>query len=166
MTTLIILALITALLLWYALQGRDWLKRQPWPWVQRFFAWVEPIEILLFRKSETLLFARLKMLTGFLLTYLTHAGDIDLSPWMPFVPEKYQPYVNFAVNSIPIALVLVGWADERLRKTTTKPIELVAVPDKVVAASPALQEAVAMADATKVEAVAVTAVAVAEAKAA
>lgn len=166
MKTLVTLSLITVLLLWYALQGRDWLKSKPWPWAQSFFAWVEPIEILLFKKSQTILFARLKMVTGLLLTYLTTIGTIDLSPWMPFVPEKYQPYVNAAVNSIPLVLVLVGWADERLRKTTTKPIELVAVPDKVVAESPVLREAVAMADATKVEAVAVTAVAVAEAKAA
>lgn len=154
MTTLVILALITTLLLWYALQGRDWLKSKPWPWAQSFFAWVEPIEIVLFKKSQTILFARLKMATGLLLTYLTQVGDIDLSPWMPFVPEKYQPYVNAAVNSIPLVLVLVGWADERLRKTTTKPIELVAVPDKVVAENPVVADAVRIADAVKIEAVA------------
>lgn len=154
MNILIILSLITALLLWYALQGRDWLKSKPWPWVQKFFAWVEPIEIALFRKSSTILFARLKMVSGLLLTYLTMAGSIDLSPWMPFVPEKYQPFVNAAVNSIPLVLTLVGWADERLRKTTTKPIELVAVPDKVVAENPVVANAVAVAEAVKVEAVA------------
>lgn len=161
MKTLIILALITALLLCYALQGRDWLKSKPW--AQPFFAWVEPIEIVLFKKSQTILFARLKMVTGLLLTYLTQVGTIDLSPWMPFVPEKYQLYVNAAVNSIPLVLTLVGWADERLRYATTKPVPLVAIPDKVVAENPRVAEAVAIADQTKADAVAIT---VLEAKAA
>lgn len=152
MRILIILAVITALLLWYALQGRDWLKAKPW--AQGFFAWVEPVEILLFKKSETILFARLKMLTGILLTFLTQIGTIDLTPWMPFVPEKYQPAVNAAVNAAPLMLTLVGWADERLRKTTTKPIELVAVPDQVVAENPQVANAVAAAEAVKFEAVA------------
>jgi len=154
MTTLLILSLITALLLWYALQGRDWLKKKSW--AAPFFAWVEPIEIVLFKKSQTILFARLKMVTGMLLTYLTMMGTVDLTPWMPFVPEKWQPYVNAAVNSLPMLLTLVGWADERLRKTTTKPLEVVAVPDKVVAANP---EVFAKADDAKTEAVIVAKVA-------
>lgn len=160
MKILIILSIITALLLWYALQGRDWLKSKPW--AQPFFAWVEPIEIVLFKKSQTILFARLKMVTGLLLTYLTQVGTIDLSPWMPLVPEKYQTYVDAAVKSVPLVLTLVGWADELLRNKTTAPLVLVAVPDKVVAENPKVAEAMAMADQTKTEAVAVT---VAQAKA-
>lgn len=164
MTTLIILSLITALLLWYALQGRDWLKSKPW--AQPFFAWVEPIEIVLFKKSQTILFARLKIVSGLILMGLTQAGKIDLTPFMPLVPEQYQFYVNTAVNSLPAVLSLMGWFDELLRNKTTKPLELVAVPDKVVAESPALQDVIAKADDAKIEAVAVTAEAVAEAKAA
>lgn len=153
MKILIPLSLVTAVLLWYALQGRDWLKTRPW--AAGFFAWVEPVEIALFRKSPTILFARLKMVTGLLMTYLAQVGSIDLSPWMPFVPEKYQPYVNAAVNSVPLVLFLVGAADEWLRNRTTKPIELVAVPDKAVEENPAVATAVASADQAKVEAVAV-----------
>jgi len=164
MKTLIILTVITGLVLWYALQGRDWLKSKSW--AQGFFAWVEPIEILLFKKSETILFARLKVVVGAVLTLLTQIGSIDLTPLMPFVPEKYQPYVNFAINLIPLAISAMGLLDEKLRNTVSKPIELVALPDKVVAENPKVAEAVAMAEATKTEAVAVTAVAVAEAKAA
>jgi hypothetical protein len=160
MTILIVLSVITVLLLWYALKGRAWLKSKPW--ASGFFAWVEPIEIVLFKKSETILFARLKILSGLVLTVLTQVGTIDLTPFMPFVPDKYQGYVNAAVNALPLVISVMGWADERLRNTTSKPIELVAVPDKVVAESPKLAEAVAMADATKAEAVAV----VTEAKAA
>lgn len=148
-------------LLWYAIWGRAWFKRQPW--AQGFFAAVEPVEIFLFKKSETILFARLLSGLGAVLTFLTQFGEIDLSPFMPFVPEKYQPFVNVAVNCLPLLITAIGWMVEKLRNATTKPLELVAVPDKVVAGNPRVAEAVAMADATKAEAVAVTA---AEAKAA
>jgi hypothetical protein len=164
MKTLIILSLITTLLLWYALQGRDWLKSKSW--AMPFFAWIEPVEIFLFRKSETVLFARIKMVGGVLLTYLVQASQIDWTPILPFIPEERRGIVNAAISSLPLILSLIGAADEKQRYTTTKPIELVAVPDKLVAESPALQEAVAKADEAKTEAVAVTAVAVAEAKAA
>jgi len=162
MKTLIVLAVITGLLLLYALWGREWLKAKPWGWSVAFFAWVEPVEIFLFRKSETILFARLKVVWGVVLTYLTQASQIDWTPILPFIPEKYHIYVNAAISSLPLILSMLGAADEKQRNGTTKPIELVAVPDKIVAETPKLAEAVAMADATKVEAVA----AVAEAKAA
>jgi len=160
MKTLIVLAVITGLLLIYALWGREWLKTKSW--AQPFFAWVEPIEIVLFRKSETILFARLKVVWGVALTVLMQLSSAKLAPLLPFIPEKHRGIAEAAINSLPLLLSLLGAADEKQRLTTTKPIELVAVPDKVVAETPKLAEAVAMADATKVEAVA----AVAEAKAA
>jgi hypothetical protein len=156
----IILVPVAILLTWYALWGRDWLKSKPW--AQGFFAWIEPIEIKLFKKSQTILFARLKIVSGLILTMLTQAGTINLTPLMPFVPEQYQAYVNVAVNCLPLALSLMGWIDEALRNKTTAPLEIVALSDKAVADSPKLAEAVAMADQTKTEAVA----AVVEAKAA
>lgn len=155
MKTLIILAVITGLLLWYALQGRGWLKGKPW--AQPFFAWVEPIEIVLFKKSETILFARLKVVVGAVLTLLTQIGSIDLTPLMPFVPEKYQPYVNFAINLVPLAISGMGLLDEKLRNATTKPIELVAIPEKVVAENPEIAEVIAVADMAKAEAVQIVA---------
>ena len=160
MTILIVLAVITGLILWYALHGRDWLKSKSW--AQRFFAWVEPIEIALYKKSETILVGRLLQFLGVVLTGLIWIGSIDITPIIPLVPEKYQPYLQVAMSFMPQVLNGLGAIVERLRNHTTKPIELVAVPDKVVAETPKLAEAVAMADATKVEAVA----AVAEAKAA
>jgi hypothetical protein len=93
---------------------------------------------------------------------LVQASQIDWTPILPFIPEKYHFFVNAAISSLPLLLSLLGVADEKQRYTATKPIELVAVPDKVIAETPRLAEAVAMADATKVEAVA----AVSEAKAA
>jgi hypothetical protein len=159
MKTLVVLAVITGLLLLYALWGREWLKTKSW--AQGFFAWVEPIEIALFKKSETILVARLLSGLGLVLTFLTQISTIDLTPIMPFVPEKYAVYVQVAFNSMPLVITGLGAIVERLRNQTTKPLELVAVPDKVVAETPKLAEVVAVADAAKVEAVA----AVAEAKA-
>lgn len=146
-----ILALVI-LVTWYALWGREWLKSKPW--AQGFFAWIEPIEIRLFKKSETILFARLKVVTGILLTLLTQLGTIDLTPLMPFVPEKYQVWVHAVFNLLPLIISFVGWMDESLRKTTTLPIEVVAVPDKVVAENPKVADAVALATVAKEDAVA------------
>lgn len=149
----IVVILIFVLLLWYALKGRAWLKTKSW--AQGFFAWIEPIEIALYKKSETILFARLKIVTGLVLAALTNIGTIDLTPIMPFVPDKYAGWVHVAFNLLPLTISMVGWADQRLRNTTTLPIEITAVPDKVVAENPKVAEAIAMADQTKVEAVAV-----------
>lgn len=153
MKTLIILSIITALLLWYALQGRDWLKSKSW--AMPFFAWIEPIEIVLFKKSQTILFARLLSGLGVVLTMLQQFNGIDLTPILPFVPEKYQMALTVGVNMLPLLITAIGWMVEKLRNSTSKPLELVAVPDKVVAENPRVAEAVAMADATKAEAVAV-----------
>ncbi|QDM22609.1 hypothetical protein FIU28_16695 [Tardiphaga sp. vice154] len=47
-------------------------------------------------------------------------------------------------NLLPMLITLVGMADEKLRNTSTMPIELVALPDKVVADNPFVAEAVAV----------------------
>ena len=149
MKVLLPLALIVAVLLVYALWGRDWLRRRES--AQPFFAWIEPIEIALFKKSPTILFARLKIATGLILTYLTTIGDIDLTPLMPFVPEKYQGWMHGAINALPLLISIVGWLDEQMRKKTTLPIELVSVPEKDM--TPAVASAIVAADVAKVEAV-------------
>lgn len=151
MRFLLSFAAIIALVLVYALWGRSWLKSKPW--AQPFFAWVEPLEIFLFRKSETILFARLKMFTGLLLTVLTQAGTIDLTPIMPFVPEQYQGVLRVAFNLMPLIITAVGWMDQNLRNATTKPIELVAVPETGLTAE--VKVAIAQADEAKEQAVAV-----------
>lgn len=161
MTILVVLAVITGLLLWYALQGRDWLKSKPWG--QALLAKAEPVEIFLFKKSETLIVARTLQGLGAILTALTWLGSIDITPILPLVPEKYTAIVQAAFSFLPLVLNGLGAIVERLRNRTTKPIELVAVADKVVAENPVVAEAIAKADDLKVEAVAVTAVAVAKA---
>jgi len=144
---------LSLLLTWYALWGRAWLKTKPW--AQPFFDWIEPVELALYKKSETILFARMKMVTGLLLAALTNIGTIDLTPIMPFVPEKYQGWLHVAFNLTPLMLSIVGWMDEKLRNRTTLPIEVVAVPDKVIAENSKVAEAVTAAAVAKQESIAV-----------
>jgi hypothetical protein len=153
MTILIVLAVLTALLLWYSIQGRAWLKTKPW--ADNFFAVIEPAEIALFKKSETILFARMLSGLGVILTLLTQIGEINITPILPFVPSKYAVIVQGAYSCLPLIITVMGMIVEWLRNRTTKPIELVAVPDKVAELNPTVAAAVAAADATKTEAVAV-----------
>jgi hypothetical protein len=150
MKVLLPIALIIAFLLVYILWGRDWLKKQSW--AQGFFAFVEPIEITLFKKSETILFGRLLTGLGAVLTLLTQLGSIDITPLMPFVPEKYHAFVQFVWNLLPLTISGLGMIVEKLRNSTTKPIELVAVPEAKITADVA--ETIAVADMAKAEAVA------------
>jgi hypothetical protein len=154
------LLILSVVLTWYILWGREWLKSKSW--AAGFFSWIEPIEIALFKKSPTILFARLKMLTGLILMALTQLGTIDLTPIMPFVPEQYQGIVHVAFNLLPLVISVMGVMDEKLRNATTLPIEVVAVPDKVIAENTVVADAVASAVVAKEQAVA----AVADAKAA
>ena len=155
MKVAIALVLLFAFLIWYALSGRTWLKSKSW--AQGFFAWIEPIEIVLYKKSETILLARAKMFFGVLLSVLTFLGTIDLTPIMPFVPDQYEVYVRAAFNLIPLSITLLGLVDEKLRNQTTTPIEIVAAPEKNLPSQ--VKEAIAMADATKAEAVEAIAIA-------
>jgi len=149
-TFAVLLLIFTVILTVYAVWGRDWLKSRAW--AKPFFDWIEPIEITLFQKSETILFARLKVLTGLMLAVLTNMGTINLSALMPIVPDKYKAWVDTAVNLSPLLLSLVGWMDEQLRKKTTLPIELVAVSD--AKAPEQVKAAIAQVDAAKEQAVA------------
>lgn len=138
-------------LIWYALSGRAMLKTKPW--AQPTFARIEPIETVLYRKSETILWARFKMLTGVSLTLLTQIGAIDITPIMPLVPDKYSGPVRIAFNLLPLIITVIGMMDEKLRNATSQPMELVALPDKAI--TPRIAEALALADSTRTEAVAV-----------
>jgi hypothetical protein len=165
MRTLITLSIITALLLWYALQGRDWLKSKPWAWTQRFFAWVEPAEIFLFKKSRMILLARLLKWFGVILTTLQQFDGVDLTPILLFVPENYRWFLNAAVGSLPLLITIIGWMVEKLRNETNDSVETAALPDKVKEL-PEVAQVLAKADEAKEELKVVAAVAVAEAKAA
>lgn len=156
MTLLIIIAVVSVFFAMYVTWLRPWLRNEPW--AQPFFEAIEPIEML-WGKSETLLKARFKMVLGAILTTLAQIGAIDLSPLMPLVPEEYRGIVKFAFNMLPAILIIGGWIDEKLRRDTTLPLEVVAMP---INAQPEVKAAVAEAKAASQIAAAVV---VAETKA-
>ena len=127
MKVLYFLAAFVAVATVYAIWLRPWLSNQPW--AKPFYDKIAPIERALFKNSETILFARLKIFVGLALTVLTQLGTIDLTPVMPFIPEQHRGLATIAINLLPLAISLVGMLDERLRNCTTKPIELVALPE-------------------------------------
>lgn len=127
----IVLLIVVAFLLWYALRGRAWLKEQPW--AKPFFSWVEPIERRLYQKSETLLVGRLLSVGGFLVTGYDALAvvmpSLDMTPitnrLLASVPEDLRGTV---LSGVLMGLgLLISW----LRKRTSKPLEVVALPEDV-----------------------------------
>jgi hypothetical protein len=115
--------------------------------LRKFFIAIEPIEIKFWSKSETVLWARWRQFIGILITVLAFIGTIDITPFYGIVPQKYQWMIPFA----PLLITASAGLAEYLRHYTTKPLELVAVPD--VGASPAVEKAVAAAEMSKDKAV-------------
>lgn len=149
MTTLWIIAGASIFVAWYVIKGRTWFKTAPYLPDIGFYKFIEPIEIALWKKSETILWQRLKAALGSLGLLLPQVGAVDLNAVLPFVPEDYR----LMVAAIPsVALLLDGIVGEMLRNRTSRPLELVAVPET----KPIPQEvaaAVAQADAIKEAAV-------------
>jgi hypothetical protein len=154
MTILIVLTLL-AVIVWYAALGRDWLQQQEW--TKPFYTnpWVEWIEIKFWKKSQTILKARAKMMLGVALTILTQLGTIDLTPLLPFFSEKYQGLFTLAINLLPLVITVGGMIDEKNRNNTSTPLAIVALPQKTIDDSPEIAVAVDAALKSKVEAVAV-----------
>ncbi len=155
----ITIAATVALILWYALSGRAWLKSKTW--ASKFFAWVEPAERILFKKSETILIGRLLWLGSLIVTFYdgiaVFASSLDLTPVTTRVFDALHVPADMRSVAVSAFIGLIGVTMSWLRKRVSKPIELVAVADKDV--TPRVAEAIAMADSTKVEAVAVVAAA-------
>lgn len=148
------LAILTGLALVYVIAGRDRLKRLPL--LTGFFAWFEPYEIRFWSKSETIFKARFMQCVGLLLSFLTFIHSQDLTALMPFLPT----WAQLLMPMMPLVINLLSALDEYLRKSTTKPIEVVAVPD--ANAPPEVQAAVVLVEVANENAVS----AVANAKAA
>lgn len=113
-----------AIILIYVVVGRRLLKKLPF--MAGFFAWIEPAEILLWRKSETILWARTQQLGGAVFSLLSVIGVIDLSPFLWAVPEKHRTWVG-ALPSMAVSVN--GIICELQRRQVSRPLELVAVPD-------------------------------------
>ncbi|MBR0868942.1 hypothetical protein JQ633_01120 [Bradyrhizobium tropiciagri] len=157
---LLVFAVVALIGVLYALVLRPWLKKQPW--AQSFFAWVDPIELALFKKSETILMGRLLWVGGLFVTFYDGAAmfihSLDITPLTTRFFDWAQIPQDLRSLSMSAFIGIIGLLINRLRKTTTKPLELVAVPDAQV--TPAAAQAMAKAEAAKEQAVQ----AVAEAK--
>jgi hypothetical protein len=158
-TFLIVLALIVVLAVLYALVLRKWLKTKPW--AQGFFSAIEPFEIALFQKSETILMGRLLWVGGLFVTFYdglaTFVHSLDITPLTTRIFDWLQIPPDMRNLSATAAIGVIGLIINKLRKTTTRPLELVAVPDAQV--TPAAAQAMARAETAKdkaVEAVAET----------
>jgi hypothetical protein len=124
--TLIIVGLILA----YALAIRPWLRSQAW--AQRFFAWIEPFERNVFKKSETVLVGRLVWLGGALVTlydgFIAYFSGLNIEPLTTRIMDMAHVPPDLRGLALSALVTGIGLAMVRLRKTTTKPLELVAAP--------------------------------------
>lgn len=127
---------IAAFVASYVVWIRPWLRTKEW--AHGFFRLIEPVEILLWKKSESILWARFLQLIGLLVPALQFIGAIDVTPYLAIIPEGYGPYCMLAV-------FVAGQVGEALRKDTTKPLESVALPEAAV--TPAVERAEQKADA-------------------
>ena len=112
----------------YVVFLRNWLKERTW--AKGFFAWIEPYEIALWRKSETILWARFLIVLGLIPPILEQLGELSGSGIERFLPEKYQALWT-------LSFTVIGVVNEFLRRSTTKPLEIVALPES---APPARRE--------------------------
>lgn len=114
--------------LWFAMVGRAWLKTTFIG--QKLLGWIEPVEIALYKKSETILIGRLTWLGGGIVTiHDALAVFLASQDWTPItarvlasVPPDMRPVV------LSGTITLIGFLMNWLRKRTAKPIEVVAAP--------------------------------------
>jgi len=149
-----ILVIIVCLIVLYALVGRPWLKTKPLG--QRFLAWVEPVELALFKKSETILMGRLLWIGSLFVSLYdgiaVYASSLDLTPITTRLMDFLHIPQDLRGLTVSGFLMAIGLMINNLRSKVTKPIELVAVSDS--AATPQQTAAIAKADAANSQAVA------------
>ncbi len=125
MKILIALAVIVGLIALYVVWLRPLMKRTAWG--QAALDKIEPIERVLWKNSESILWARVKMALGVVLASMASLGAIDLTPLLPFLPEKYLPIAHAIIGALPMLIAVDGLIGEKLRNGVTKPIEIVAM---------------------------------------
>lgn len=147
-------ALIAALGALYALTIRPWLKTKPW--ASGYFSWIEPFEIALFQKSETILVGRLLWLGGLLVTFYDgiaiFMSSLDLTPITTRLFDFLHIPTDMRGVTTTAFITALGYLINWLRKRTTKPLPVVAVASKDV--TPAVAQALVNAEVFKDEAVA------------
>jgi hypothetical protein len=94
------------------------------PFFTPFFDAVEPIERVLWLKSETILFARGLQLLGGTLSFLAYLGTLDLTPLIAMLPDKHK----WIAPLLPLFFNVIGTVQELLRRDTTQPLVVTAMP--------------------------------------
>lgn len=148
-----VLFAILAAIVWYALKGRAWLKSQTW--TVNFFAWIEPLETALYKKSETILMGRLLWFGGLFVTaydgIATFASSLDLTPITTRLFDWLSIPQDMRGLTVSAFIGIIGLMINKLRAKVTKPLELVAASEANM--STATAAAVAQADVAKDQAV-------------
>jgi hypothetical protein len=115
------LTVVTVLIALYVTVVRPWMRQTVWgKWM---LDKIEPFERTIFNNSESILWARFLAFLGSLLTLLVQIGQIDLSPIAPLLPEGWR----WIPQAAPMVLFVAGIIQERLRRDTTKPLEIVSM---------------------------------------
>lgn len=124
MKIVVILLILTGLIAIYVTWLRPWLREQPW--AQGFFTHpvIEWMELKLWAKSESILWARWQQFLGIVLAVTGALGGIDWSAVAILTPDYIDPFLPAA----PLILNVLGTIAEALRRDTTKPLEVVALP--------------------------------------
>lgn len=138
------------IVLLYALAIRPWIRKTAWG--QAFLAKIEPLEIVLFKKSETVLVGRMVWFGGLIVSaydvIAQFARSLDLTPVTTRIFDALHIPPDLRGLTTSAAVMGLGLIIVKLRKDTTKPLALVEAP----ANSPA-SVAVAKADVANVQAV-------------
>jgi len=113
---LFVLAIFVGWVLW----GRNAMKRQPW--AAGYFATIEPIERWLWDNSETILWSRFLIIIGLLPPIFDQLKVLGEGGLLEVIPEKYRPWLSLSIT-------LCGIVSEFLRRSTTKPLEIVSLPE-------------------------------------
>lgn len=115
-------AVLTALVMAYATVVRPWMRNTTWGC--DVLKAIEPFERWVYLKSETLLVARWHQFVGVVLSVVGFLGGIDWSLVALLTPDWIDPYLP----AMPLILNVIGTVFEALRRDSTKPIEVVALP--------------------------------------
>jgi hypothetical protein len=119
---LIVVGVVIFLVWFYVLFLREWLLAI---WPERLTRWHE-IENALWLNSRQIIVSRLYWVGGAVVGIheWAAAAGFDFTPITQqitdLIPETYQKFVPVAVS---LLLIITGWVFERLRKSTTEPLE-------------------------------------------
>lgn len=123
---------------------RIWLKNRPWPWSQRYFDWIEPIEIVLYKKSKTIFWARFTAVMTSVPALVSSLLIFNNPELIALLPDHWEKY---AILFFVVLTVVSSIVQEVNRKNTDTALDVVALPTQID--KPSVAEAVAELDVAK-----------------